>query len=201
MQPVCRKKINHFPHGGKTEHGKKEEEMKKRIGNLAESDGRITVEVSVIVPVLSLLITGAVFLWLFFLDVAVARGETLRIVGEAASAWKNEGKLSDGQYEKNRLLNRNFYFLWQNQRASISKEAKSRMESRIKARLSVSTLKSGTIVFRGQHVVVKTEIGLSWPLPGINKIMGTSPYCTCTAVAPVDNWQEKIRRKAAESWK
>ena len=97
---------------------------------------------------------------------------------------KNEGKLSDGQYEKNRLLNRNFYFLWQNQRASISKEAKSRMESRIKARLSVSTLKSGTIVFRGQHVVAKTEIGLSWPLPGINKIMGTSPYCTCTAVAP-----------------
>ena len=40
--------------------------MKKRIGNLAESDGRITVEVSVIVPVFSLLITGAVFLRRFF---------------------------------------------------------------------------------------------------------------------------------------
>ncbi len=175
--------------------------MGKIIKKLSESDGMTTVEVAVIIPVLSLLITGVVFLWLFFLDMAVVRGETLRIADEAASAWKNEGKLLDGQYEKSRLLSRNPYFLWYDRRENTVKEAKDRMVGRIRERLTVAALKGESLVFRGDKVIARVDVQLFWPLAAINKIMGSPPNYTCTAVAPVDNWQERIRRKAMKSWK
>ena len=51
----------------------------------------MTVEAAVIVPMIAMILVGIVFLFLFFMDMAAARSEAMRVAEETAAAWKISG--------------------------------------------------------------------------------------------------------------
>ena len=71
----------------------------------------MTVEAAVIVPMIAMILVGIVFLFLFFMDMAAARSEAMRVAEETAAAWKTDGELVTGEYEADTLLTRSIYFL------------------------------------------------------------------------------------------
>ena len=61
-----------------------------------EDRGMMTVEAAVIVPMIAMILVGIVFLFLFFMDMAAARSEAMRVAEETAAAWKTDGELVTG---------------------------------------------------------------------------------------------------------
>lgn len=64
--------------------------------------GMMTVEASVVVPIILIIVVAEFFFGLFLIDMSVVKSETMRLADEAADVWKTDGKLADGTY-KSRL--------------------------------------------------------------------------------------------------
>lgn len=80
--------------------------------------GMMTVEASVVVPIILIIVVAEFFFGLFLIDMSVVKSETMRLADEAADVWKTDGKLADGTYKSQQLLLRNKNFLQKNRRDS-----------------------------------------------------------------------------------
>lgn len=79
--------------------------------------GMMTVEASVVVPIILIIVVTEFFFGLFLIDMSVAKSETMRLADEA-DVWKTDGKLADGTYKSQQLLLRNKNFLQMNEKDS-----------------------------------------------------------------------------------
>ncbi|MCD8019310.1 MAG: hypothetical protein LUF92_06910 [Clostridiales bacterium] len=172
--------------------------MAHKLGE--RTDGMMTVEVSFIVPMISCIIVGFIFVLLFFLDISVAKSEAMRIADETAAAWKTDGDLVTGDYEPKELLSRSIYFLTKNNRADLVSEAESRMSERINTRLSVMKLSESNVSIQSKMVKATVSLSFRWPLSWMEQLMGDSLSFSCEAKAPVDNWQDMLRMKEVLPW-
>ena len=66
--------------------------------------GMMTVEASVVVPIILIIVVTEFFFGLFLIDMSVVKSETMRLADEAADVWKTDGKLADGTYKSQQLL-------------------------------------------------------------------------------------------------
>ena len=83
--------------------------------------GMMTVEASVVVPIILIIVVAEFFFGLFLIDMSVVKSETMRLADEAADVWKTDGKLADGTYKSQQLLLRNKNFLQKNRRGQQNK--------------------------------------------------------------------------------
>lgn len=168
--------------------------LKKMI---KEQRGMMTVEAAVIIPVVSFLLVGIVFLFLFFLDMSVVKSEATRIAGEAAAAWKTDGSLITGEYDEKGLLTRNIYFLVTGSRKALAAEAEQRMTERANERLLITKVNQSSVTINMQRVKAEAELYFRWPLRGVEKMLGQLLSFSCTVVSPVDSWEEQLRLGAS----
>ena len=66
--------------------------------------GMMTVEASVVVPIILIIVVAEFFFGLFLIDMSVVKSETMRLADEAADVWKTDGKLADGTYKSQQVL-------------------------------------------------------------------------------------------------
>lgn len=162
---------------------------------LKKTGGMITVEVSVIIPIITLLITGVVFFLLFFVDMSAVKGETLLITNEVADCWKTEGELSSGDYREEKLLKRDVYFLIKNQRKALIKKAESRLNERLQERLMLTQITQKKVQIKANLVSAEVTVQFLWPLSRMAEYMGTEGLTfSCRSVSPVENQEEQLRR-------
>lgn len=166
-----------------------------------EDRGMMTVEAAVIVPMIAMILVGIVFLFLFFMDMAAARSEAMRVAEETAAAWKTDGELVTGEYEADTLLTRSIYFLVTGSREELEAEAQKRLTDRVNERLLVTRLRESEVETGAGKVTVGVSLQFRWPLRGVEEIMGEMLSFSCTIVSPVDHWQEKLRLGASLQWK
>lgn len=168
---------------------------------LREQKGMMTVESAAIVPVISFAVVGIVFLLLFFIDMSVAKSESMRIASETAAVWKTSGDLVTGEYESGQLLSRNIYFLMRGDRKDLEGKAEQRLTKRIRERLLITRLSQSTVTINLQKVTVDVELIFRWPLRSVEEIMGELTSFSCTSISPTDNWEEQLRLGAGIGWK
>ena len=173
--------------------------MRKTI--LKEQEGMMTVEAAVIVPAISFILVGVVFLFLFFLDMSVAKSEAMRIAGETAAAWKTNASLVTGEYEVNSLLSRNVYFLITGSRGKLEEEAEQRLTERIRERLLITRMNRISVTINMQRVKAEAGLRFRWPLRGVEDMMGNLLSFSCSVISPVDSWEEQLRLGASLGWK
>lgn len=53
--------------------------------------GMMTVEASVVVPIILIIVVAEFFFGLFLIDMSVVKSETMRLADEAADVWKTDG--------------------------------------------------------------------------------------------------------------
>lgn len=164
-----------------------------------DNRGMMTVEASVIVPVILIIIAVYVFFGLFLIDMSVAKSEALRLADETASVWKTDGRLQDGDYISQQLIKRNKRFLWQKSRANLTGKAKSRLRQRIYTRLNVSSLKGYKVRISGEKVYVQMSLSYLSPILGSRKYAGISGWrFKCNGQADISNEEEILRRVMAK---
>ncbi|HJC31597.1 MAG TPA: hypothetical protein H9934_05655 [Candidatus Anaerobutyricum faecale] len=162
-----------------------------------EEKGMMTVEAAVIIPAISFILVGIVFLFLFFLDMSAVKSEAMRVAGEAASSWKTDGSLVTGEYDEHALLTRNIYFLVTGSRKALTAEAEQRMTKRINERLLITRVDQSSVTINMQKVKAEAELHFRWPLRGVEKMMGQLLSFSCTTASPVDSWEEQLRLGAS----
>ena len=104
--------------------------------------GMMTVEASVVVPIILIIVVTEFFFGLFLIDMSVVKSETMRLADEAADVWKTDGKLADGTYKSQQLLLRNKNFLQKNRRGQLISKTRLRLQKRIATRLNIALLDS-----------------------------------------------------------
>ena len=164
-----------------------------------DNRGMMTVEASVIVPVILIIIAVYLFFGLFLIDMSVAKSETLRLSDEIASVWKTDGRLQDGDYVSQKLIKINKRFLWQKSRVNLTDKAKSRLKQRVYARLNVSSLKGYKIRISGEKVYVQMSLSYLSPILGSRRYAGISGWkFKCNGKADIGNEEEVLRREMAK---
>ena len=167
----------------------------KRFDFGSFDDGMISVEMAVIVPVLSVLIVGVVFLMLFFVDMAAVKGEAMLISNEVADCWKTEGDLVTGDYVAEKLIKRNITFLLMNQRKKMISRAETRLGKRLEERLFLTEITQKKVRIQSGKVITKVTVQFLWPIGKLSDYMGTKGLCfTCSSVSPVQNQEEQLRK-------
>ena len=166
-------------------------EKRKISGN---EEGMMTIEVSVILPALCLLITGTVFFVLFLLDMAVVKSETQRIADEAATVWKTEGLLVDGEYNFQRLVQRPWTKLLVKNNEDLMMQARSRLRRRIMARTCLVKRVETDVHIRGDYVCGTCQLFFAIPLSGAAEyFLRDSWSYHCRSKAQIDGIQEILR--------
>lgn len=168
---------------------------------LKEQKGMTTVEAVVIVPAISFILVGVVFLFLFFLDMSVVKSEAMRIAGETAAAWKTDASLVTGEFEADTLLSRDIYFLIIGGRDRLQSAAEQRMKDRIRERLLITRLNESSVTINMQKVKAEAGLYFRWPLRGVEEFMGNLLSFSCSVISPVDSWEEQLRLGASLGWK
>lgn len=164
-----------------------------------DNRGMMTVEASVIVPVILIIIAVYIFFSLFLIDMSITKSETLRLSDETAAVWKTDGSLQDGDYVLQQLIKRNKVFLWQKSRTNLTNKAKSRLRQRISERLSVSSLKGCKVRILGERVYVQTSLSYLSPILGSRKYAGISGWkFQCNGKADISNEEEALRQIVAK---
>ena len=107
-----------------------------------ENKGMMTVEASVVVPIILIIVVTEFFFGLFLIDMSVVKSETMRLADEAADVWKTDGKLADGTYKSQQLLLRNKKFLQKNIRGQLIRKTSLSLQKRIATRLNIASLDS-----------------------------------------------------------
>lgn len=155
----------------------------------------ITVEIAVIIPIITILIVGVVFMFLFFVDMAVVKGETVRITDEVADCWKTEAKLSTGEYKEEKLIKRDVYFLVKNKRAALISQAEKRLGERLKERLILTEIAGQSVKIQSDKVVATANVRFLWPLGNLFDYMGVEGlYFSGRSVSPIHNQEEQLRK-------
>lgn len=174
---------------------KEEKQDKKNIG----VQGMMTVEASVIVSIILIIIAVYLFFSFFIIDMSIAKSETLRLADEAAAVWKTDGKLTDGEYIPYQLIKRNKRFLWQKSRTNLSGKAKARLRKRTSARLMVSSLKGCKVNIFGDKIRIRMSLSYVSPILGSKKYAGTAGWkFQCNGKADIGNEEELLRQVASK---
>lgn len=162
-----------------------------------KQDGMMTIEAAVIVPIICFVLIGIIFLFLFFVDMAVTQSEGMRIVSETSASWKTDGSLITGEYDSGDLLTRNIYFLIDGKRKDLALEAEKRLKSRLTERLLVTKIDDTTVNVELWRVTARMKLHFQWPLRSVEKIMGKWLSFSCTVVSSTDCWEEQLRLGAS----
>ena len=153
--------------------------------------GMMTVEASVVVPIILIIVVTEFFFGLFLIDMSVVKSETMRLADEAADVWKTDGKLADGTYKSQQLLLRNKNFLQKNRRGQLI----SKTRLRIAARLNIASLDSYKVSISGDKVLVQASVRLGNPLLGGRKYTGIKGWIfKCEEKADITNEEELLRK-------
>lgn len=161
---------------------------------MRNDEGMMTIEVSVILPMLCLLIAGAVFFVLFLLDMSVVKSETQRIANEAAAVWKTEGQLAGGEYVFEKLEQRSPAKLMVRNNEALMKQAKRRLQSRIMRRTCLVKSVETQVQIRGNDVYGTCRIHFAVPLSKASGyFLRDSWSYRCRSRAHIDDIQEKLR--------
>lgn len=160
-----------------------------------EEKGMVTVEMAVLIPLITLVAAGTVFFFLFFLDMSAARGEAVRIADETAAAWKTNGELATGMYDDAELIKRKLGFLVTGEREALAKRAQIRLRNRTEERLSISRVVEAGVSIRAFQVRTRIRLIFRFPLASMEKFMGTFLEFSCETSSPVDCWEECLRAR------
>ncbi len=164
-----------------------------RSGLLNER-GMITVEVAVIVPMLTMMITGMVFFVLFLLDMSVVKSESQRIADETAAAWRTEGDLATGDYTLNQLLQRPLTKMVIRQNEALKARAANRLKGRILTRTCLVRNVEVEVCVRGVSVCASCRIGFHMPFRGMSDYFLRDGWTfNCSSRALIDCVQEDLR--------
>lgn len=166
--------------------------MKNRHEN-----GMITVEVSVIVPLVTMIIAVAMAFLLFLLDMAIAKEEAQRSALEVAAAWKNQGELSAGLYETEKLNDRPICYKLTAGGSELSAEGKRRLTRRINQRTVLVRCSGAKVRVRLTGVTVTVTLKMAIPFPLGRALAGTGGWkYVCKARAPLEDGEEELRQAA-----
>ena len=157
--------------------------------------GMMTVEASVVVPIILIIVVTEFFFGLFLIDMSVVKSETMRLADEAADVWKTDGKLADGTYKSQQLLLRNKNFLQKNRRGQLISKTRLRLQKRIATRLNIASLDSYKVSISGDKVLVQASVRLGNPLLG-----GIKGWIfKCEEKADITNEEELLRKLSGNS--
>lgn len=157
--------------------------------------GMMTVEASVVVPIILIIVVTEFFFGLFLIDMSVVKSETMRLADEAADVWKTDGKLADGTYKSQQLLLRNKNFLQKNRRGQLISKTRLRLQKRIATRLNIASLDSYKVSISGDKVLVQASVRLGNPLLGGRKYTGIKGWIfKCEGKADITNEEELLRK-------
>ena len=150
--------------------------------------GMMTVEASVVVPIILIIVVTEFFFGLFLIDMSVVKSETMRLADEAADVWKTDGKLADGTYKSQQLLQKN-------RRGQLISKTRLRLQKRIAARLNIASLDSYKVSISGDKVLVQASVRLGNPLLGGRKYTGIKGWIfKCEEKADITNEEELLRK-------
>lgn len=162
--------------------------------------GMMTVEASVVVPIILITVVTEFFFGLFLIDMSVVKSETMRLADEAADVWKTDGKLADGTYKSQQLLLRNKNFLQKNRRGQLISKTRLRLQKRIATRLNIALLDSYKVSISGDKVLVQASVRLGNPLLGGRKYTGIKGWIfKCEEKADITNEEELLRKLSGNS--
>ena len=157
--------------------------------------GMMTVEASVVVPIILIIVVTEFFFGLFLIDMSVVKSETMRLADEAADVWKTDGKLANGTYKSQQLLLRNKNFLQKNRRGQLISKTRLRLQKRIATRLNIASLDSYKVSISGDKVLVQASVRLGNPLLGGRKNTGIKGWIfKCEEKADITNEEELLRK-------
>ena len=155
--------------------------------------GMMTVEASVVVPIILIIVVAEFFFGLFLIDMSVVKSETMRLADEAADVWKTDGKLADGTYKSQQLLQKN-------RRGQLISKTRLRLQKRIATRLNIASLDSYKVSISGDKVLVQASVRLGNPLLGGRKYTGIKGWIfKCEEKADITNEEELLRKLSGNS--
>lgn len=165
-------------------------EVNYKMGN----KGMMTVEASLVVPIILFIVVTQLFFGLFLIDMSVAKSETVRLADETADVWKTDGKLADGTYQSRQLLLRNKNFLRNHNRGKLISKAKVRLRKRITARLNIASLDSCKVSISGDKVCTQVSLRFGNLFGGGKKYTGIQGWSfKCEEKAAINNEEEILR--------
>lgn len=161
---------------------------------LLNEKGMVTVEVAVIVPMLTLLTVGLIFFILFLLDMSVVKSESQRIADETAAAWRTEGDLATGDYPLNQLLQKPLTKMVIRENELLKDRAVSRLKRRILARTCLVRNVEVDVHVSGFCVCTLCRVGFHIPSGGMaDYFLRDSWTFSCSSRALIDYVQEDLR--------
>lgn len=170
---------------------------------LKESEGMMTLEVSVIIPIFFFLTGGLLFFQLFMMDMAAAKSAAMQTAEETGVSWKigdawETGETGTWQIED--LLERNQDYLKSSQVNQTSRDmAKEAVREKMSGRCLLIKRNASSVSVHQGKVHVGIRILFPLPMRGISQYMGTGGWAfSCSQTAIVDDWQEGLRRGCAE---
>ena len=147
--------------------------------------GMMTVEASVVVPIILIIVVAEFFFGLFLIDMSVVKSEIMRLADEAADVWKTYG-------------NKNF--LQKNRRGQLISKTRLRLQKRIATRLNIASLDSYKVSISGDKVLVQASVRLGNPLLGGRKYTGIKGWIfKCEEKADITNEEELLRKLSGNS--
>ena len=156
--------------------------------------GMMTVEVSVIIPALTMVITGLIFFSLFLLDMGVVKSEIQRAADETAIAWKTDGELSTGAYSLTGLFQRKTAQKIFSNNQELLNKARDRLHRRITARTCLVREMEADVHINGFYVCAGCRLGFRIPIRGIaDYLSGDHWTWYCSSRAMLDYVQEDLR--------
>ena len=136
--------------------------------------GMMTVEASVVVPIILIIVVTEFFFGLFLIDMSVVKSETMRLADEAADVWN---------------------FLQKNRRGQLISKTRLRLQKRIATRLNIASLDSYKVSISGDKVLVQASVRLGNPLLGGRKYTGIKGWIfKCEEKADITNEEELLRK-------
>lgn len=163
--------------------------------------GMMTVEASVVVPIILIIVVTEFFFGLFLIDMSVVKSETMQFWRMKRQMYgKQTGKLADGTYKSQQLLLRNKNFLQKNRRGQLISKTRLRLQKRIATRLNIASLDSYKVSISGDKVLVQASVRLGNPLLGGRKYTGIKGWIfKCEEKADITNEEELLRKLSGNS--
>ena len=170
--------------------------LEKRLSD--NTDGMITIEVSVIIPFLFFLTAGIIFFQFFMIDMAAAKSESMKAGTEAAASWKTGGSPADKSCRISDLLGRApDYLISGEAESTVSGKVSERFRERMAERQIV--VKRSSLEINTSEGIVHVREHISFPIPLRSIGIGGWTFVCCQAAA-VDNLQECLRKECAKSF-
>lgn len=163
--------------------------------NLFRNDaGMMTVEASVIVPLLAFIVLITVFMSVLILDLSVAKSETMIVANEAAQCWQSGGDLSSGEYDKKELLGRSVTYTLTEAGKKTEEKAGKRFADRLKERFML-VRPTGTDLKTGvDRITLSVDLSAGLPFRTMSSLFGSEAMgIGASSTACYANWEETIR--------